>query len=105
MLGIKLRKIHGQSMFPTYQHNDYVVHAHWPGMALREGMIVVVNHPIYQYIIKRIRQIDELGNMLLAGDNPQSVSQNNIGWVDKTCLLGKVIFHIPQKPITLSSKL
>lgn len=83
-------------MAPQYQEGDYIVDASWANMQLKSGMVVVVLHPIYEKIVKRILKVDEVGKILLIGDNVSSVSPQQLGWVERKCLLGKVIFHFPK---------
>ena len=82
-------------MSPTYQPGDYVVCVRWPKMVLKRNQIVVAEHPIFRAIIKRIHSVGESKNVLLIGDNRQSVSTENMGWIDKNAILGKVVVHVP----------
>ncbi|MBO1254260.1 hypothetical protein J3L16_01020 [Alteromonas sp. 5E99-2] len=78
-------------MTPTYSEGDYIVVAKWPFMKTLKGDAVVVNHPSYGVIVKRVREIIKPQSLLLQGDNPQSVSSEQMGLVDKHALIGKVI--------------
>ncbi len=78
-------------MTPTYSEGDYILAAKWPFMKTVKGDVVVVNHPGYGVIVKRVREIIKPQSILLQGDNPQSVSSEQIGLVDKQTLVGKVI--------------
>ncbi|MFT2090359.1 hypothetical protein [Paraglaciecola sp. 2405UD69-4] len=84
----------GQSMSPTLENNDYVICGRWPGYRPVEGCLVVVAHPYYQVIVKRVQAIDELGRLKLSGDNLLSVDSQSMGWIDKECLVGRVVFRI-----------
>lgn len=83
-------------MSPTYNHNDYIVSAYWPFIKMYKGHIVVVSHPTFNTIVKRIKSLDNQGRMQLSGDNLLSTESEKIGWVTKENLLGRVIFHIPK---------
>jgi hypothetical protein len=81
-------------MCPAIKHNDYVVCALWPGYKVRIGSVVVVAHPRLNIIVKRVQCIDNLGRLQLSGDHVSSTSTDNMGWVDKEFLIGRVIFNI-----------
>ena len=65
--------------------------------SLKVGDIVAVRHIYYGNIIKRICQIDYndkcmMTGLYLLGDNPsQSVSTEQMGWVDIEQVIGKVV--------------
>ena len=46
MLGFKIYKIRGQSMFPAFADQDFVLATHY-WRKLLPGDVVVVNHPQY----------------------------------------------------------
>ncbi len=81
-------------MAPNFTHNDYVLSFAWRGTRYRPGDVVIVKHPQYRTIIKRIAEINNQGQALLAGDNPASTSSNSLGWQEQEDLIGKVIWHI-----------
>lgn len=86
-------------MSPHYNHNDYVVSFRWRGMRFCVGDVVVLNHPRFLTIIKRIDAINDSGELRLRGDNPISTSSDQIGWHPQHRVLGKVIWHIaPNQP-------
>ena len=80
-------------MYPTLANGDYVVIStlFW---RLKADDIVVVEHPEYQKIIKRIDTIDDQGHLWLKGDNEASLSPEKMGWIKKQWLVGKVIYTI-----------
>jgi len=90
---LSLRKVKGTSMYPALVDSDYIVinHFFWQ---LSAGDIVVVDHPIYQYIIKRIVTIANNGDLWLKGDNISSVKPEMIGWIKQRWIKGKVIYTI-----------
>jgi len=92
---IQVIKVKGDSMLPELTNGDFVIVSkfYWP---LKTGHLVVANHPNYQCIIKRIVQISPLKGILLSGTNAASVTTEQMGWVSKKHVLGKVLFRINQ---------
>ncbi|MFT7372617.1 MAG: nickel-type superoxide dismutase maturation protease [Oleiphilaceae bacterium] len=90
---LSLRKIEGASMYPVMVEGDYIVinHLFWQ---LNAGDIIVVNHPIYKNIIKRIVAIATNGDLWLRGENIDSVTPEKMGWVKEHWVKGKVIYTI-----------
>lgn len=91
-------------MSPTIQENDYVFSWSWQSMRYKKNDIVLINHPKYQLIIKRILNIRKDGFILFIGDNTRvSTDSEKIGWHNQTIIIGKVILHINQnKPIAIT---
>ena len=81
-------------MLPSFEPNQYVVCWRWPGTRFRVGDVVVVRHPAYDLIIKRVLQTDSTRGYLLRGDNSASTSTEALGWVKKAEILGRVIYRV-----------
>ncbi|MFQ3190250.1 MAG: nickel-type superoxide dismutase maturation protease [Paraglaciecola sp.] len=90
---LSLRKIKGASMYPVMAENDYIVinHLFWQ---LNAGDIIVVDHPIYKKIIKRIMATAKNGDLWLRGENTGSVTPEKMGWIKTQWVKGKVIYII-----------
>lgn len=86
----KVRKVTGGSMLPVLRHGDYVFLLKW---RIKKGDIVVVNHPHFGDIIKRVKSIEN-AKITLSGDNSSSVNSDQIGEVSYENLLGKVLFKL-----------
>ncbi|WP_419186972.1 S24/S26 family peptidase, partial [Candidatus Halocynthiibacter alkanivorans] len=65
---IYLRRINGNSMSPTLSNGDYIVAFRPFRMRFSVGDIVIVSHPQFSEIIKRIKDVDQQGNFWLVGD-------------------------------------
>lgn len=78
-------------MSPAYTEGDFVVTLRCS--SLRPGDVVIVTHPRFRTIIKRVSAISPDGLVLLQGDNPASTSSTTIGWQPKARIIGKVIWH------------
>lgn len=80
-------------MLPNFQSGDYVIALKiFRYKSLKAGDVVIINHPVYNEIIKRIRSIELDGSILLQGDGFQTTSSEKIGAVKKEWLIGKVYF-------------
>lgn len=89
-LPLRCFRVHGDSMSPTLHHGDYVITRTYL-LALRVGDVVVVQHPQFDIIIKRIAAILPHG-LTLQGDNLEaSTSSECMGLVSNTRVLGKVV--------------
>ncbi|WP_051221683.1 S24 family peptidase [Neptunomonas japonica] len=96
-MGVRIHSVRGRSMDPIFRDGDYIVSFSWRFSRYRVNDVVIVRHPIYGSIIKRIIDIDNAGAVLLAGDNPASTSSEKIGRQPKQLIIGKLLWHIPYK--------
>lgn len=80
-------------MLPDLTNGDFVIVSklYW---SLSVGDLIVAEHPDYKSIIKRIVLVSETKGVLLSGTHQTSVSTEQIGWVSKKRIFGKVIFQI-----------
>ncbi len=84
-----LLRVRGNSMAPTVQDGDYVV-GRRPSRRrpLRIGDIVVLEHPYYGRMVKRVRSLDAAGGTVeVRGDNAASVAGIDIGPVPQAQIL------------------
>jgi len=89
----KIIKVQGDSMYPCYRHNDYVVLAkYWP-RHLKAGDDIVCKHKQFGTIIKRIHQILDK-KIQLTGLNTSSTSQQDLGHITYKDVIGRVIWHV-----------
>lgn len=88
-------RVSGSSMLPTLRDGDFVVVvAAWIDRRCRVGDVVVVDHPTFGRIVKRVAARDGAGRLGLAGDGPDSTSREALGWVSARALLGRVRWHV-----------
>lgn len=78
-------------MLPTLAEGDYVIAFRW-WWTLKEGDLVIARHPLLPFLIKRIKSIDEHGDILLQGDSKESLSTEQMGTVPRKQIIGKVIY-------------
>lgn len=82
-------------MLPTLTANDFVLCYRYRKTQFDVGEMVVVQHPRFGVIIKRIEAITQQGNYVLSGDNKKvSTSSDTLGQISNSDILGKVIWHI-----------
>ena len=93
-LKLRVFKVKGNSMQPTFKQNDYVFCWRWLGTQYNVGDLVVADHPHLNIIVKRIIEVDTIRGVLLGGDNPNSTPADQIGWLDIEKLIGKIFFKI-----------
>jgi len=92
-----LYKVTGDSMLPNYCAGDYVLTCRLHTSIFKAGDVVVVRHPRFGNIIKRIARIDEASMLVIAGDNPlASTDSETLGLVSSQQVLGKVLWRIAQ---------
>ena len=93
----KFIKVTGDSLSPEYQEGDYVMLITNPFFSFKVGNTVVFNHPEYGTLIKTIDSIDS-DKIHVIGTHPYSVDSRQFGLIDKSDVVGKVIWHI-KKPV------
>lgn len=94
-------RVQGQSMSPVLNDGDYVLASPWAiflsgPLGLKVGSLVVVQHPQYQVIVKRLVKLDQDGRFLLSGENSASVSSKQMDWCNQSQVLGRVLLKIRQ---------
>jgi len=94
---ILLRRISGNSMHPTLRDGDYIVASRIFSKKIMPGDIVIVSHPIYKEIIKRVELIDGEDNLWLVGDGTDTLSTAKMGAIPRSAFMGKMIWHIQAK--------
>lgn len=90
----KLVKVRGVSMTPALSPGDYVFFT--KARTLRPGFVVLVDHPKYGSIIKRIKTVERNG-VSLQGDSAESTSSEAMGLVIASAIKGRARFVITPK--------
>ena len=80
-------------MHPSYSHNDFIVCFSRTLLAVKVGDSVVVDHPQFGSIVKRVQKIKE-NKLWISGDNPLSTCSEKFGWVPIHQIIGKVILKV-----------
>ncbi|WP_438463483.1 S24/S26 family peptidase [Marinomonas sp. PE14-40] len=89
-------KVEGDSMFPSLRSGDFVI-ATRLYVSISVNDIILVKHPEYGYIIKRVTQLCLEKGAWLVGDGQRSVSSEQMGWINLDLIDAKVIFSIKRK--------
>jgi nickel-type superoxide dismutase maturation protease len=96
---LRLLKVQGDSLYPSYREGDYVLIAKIPLVVLNPhpGDVVVFRHPHLGLLIKRVEYFSpDRQSVFLLGTHPNSVDSRQFGMVPIKDLLGKVIWRIPK---------
>ncbi|GHA42585.1 S24 family peptidase [Photobacterium aphoticum] len=86
-------KVTGSSMLPVFQPGDFVLISRW-FRHLQVGDDVVINHPHYGRIIKRIACVHTNQSLTLTGLHASSVSSTDMGTICPTQVVGKVRYTV-----------
>lgn len=90
---INLIKVKGESMAPALNDGDFVFTSRWH-TKLRVDHLVVVDHALYGFIVKKVLHIAPDGQLWLGGESNKSLRSERIGWVSPRRVVGKVIYRI-----------
>mgnify|MGYP000906776309 FL=1 len=99
----QILKVTGNSLFPLIQEGDFVLVFKIPFLFSRffqykKGDIVVLKHPYYGVLIKKIDWLSADGKQsFVIGNHAESTDSRQFGLVENSWISGKVVFHI-QKP-------
>jgi len=88
---LKVFKVRGDSMHPIINDGDFVLTSRLKRMHI--GAFVVVRHPEYKVMVKRVIDINHQGRFKLSGENDQSVSTSKMGWLAPESIVGIVLWH------------
>ena len=96
MIMLSFFRVEGWSMYPTLSEGDYVVASRW-FLGIRPGDVLVVDHPNYGRVIKRVLRVSRERGLSLSGDNTYaSVVPEKLGWVKRRRVLGKHVLTVKQ---------
>lgn len=99
MFGLKILKVVGKSMEPIIPENSYVLIS--SKYKYKSKSIFIFVHNVYGKLIKRLKLKDHDGNLWFEGENPNSVSSENIGSINKSSVIGRICLVITKKRIFL----
>lgn len=84
-------------MSPTFLPDAYVLSVKHPWQRLKDDDVILLSHATYGNMIKRIlKKTDDA--LLVVGDNPQSVTTEQMGLIPYHDVLGKVLWHSNPTP-------
>lgn len=92
MFGFKICKVQGQSMAPIVPDGSFVLVNHWLNrLPIKTGQQLLIKHPEFGDIIKTVAVIDHNGLIWSRGENAASVSVEQIGPVNKSQVISRVL--------------
>jgi len=80
-------------MEPTLAPGDYMIIT--KARAIRAGFVVLVDHPKYGQIVKRVKSITN-GILTLEGDSPESTASEDMGAVPVNLVKGRARWAVTQ---------
>ena len=98
---LRLYRISGNSMLPTYRHNDLVVAAARPFCRLVAGRVAIVACAEPLLIIKRIKLLAANGDVVLASDNSANQSRHCGVNIENKRVLCLILYRLPRRMIWL----
>jgi signal peptidase I len=96
MFGLRLFKVKGCSMEPEYRENDILVGIRLPLFSIQPGENVIINHPYYKVIVKKVMVVLPSGDINVCGVNPNSTPSKALGVIQRDWIRGKVVMRIPE---------
>lgn len=93
---LKLLKVSGNSLSPTYRDGDFVLVSKIPYLfgSIREGDIVAFRHDAYGTMIKQVQSVSSnKDEIFVIGTQENSVDSRRFGAIRSRNMLGKVIWH------------
>jgi len=97
ILGFKILRVEGHSMFPKAPQDSYVLVNEWLNFfRIKPEQTVLIKHQTLGVIIKTVALIDRYGFIWSKGENPSSLTVERIGPVDKHQIIGPVLMIFKQ---------
>jgi signal peptidase I len=92
-------RVSGNSMSPEYNEGDFVLITRFPLWFHRLSIndVIVFRYEIHGLLIKKIQNTLPNGDVFVVGTQVDSLDSRKIGYIPKSAVNGKVIWHI-RKP-------
>ena len=97
---LKLFKVSGDSLLPTYRQGDFVLASKIPYLfgTVQRGDVIVFRHRAYGPLIKTVASVaPEADEIRVIGTHDHSVDSREFGAIRRGDILGKVIWHIKKR--------
>lgn len=92
MLGFTFFKVRGDSLSPHIPNESYILSSRWfVGFFLGEGKKILIQHSTYGLLVKTVALVDHHGFIWLKGENYQDVSVEQIGPINRSQVMGRVL--------------
>ena len=87
-------------MEPDIPRDSFILVVNWFMLfAIKEGQQLVIKHHKYGVIVKTVALVDKSGFIWSKGENLTSLPVEQIGPVDKSQILGRVIHIFKPEPL------
>lgn len=87
-------------MEPVIPAKSFILAVNWfMFFSVKEGQRLVIKHHKYGVIVKTVALVDKSGFIWSKGENYESLPVEQIGPVDKSQILGRVIHIFKPEPI------
>lgn len=97
----KIVKVRGASMRPTLALGDYLIIT--KARVLRPGFVVLVDHPEYGIIVKRVKSVNG-ETFRLEGDGHVTTTTHELGDIQMSHLIGRAKWAVKPKGFLLGLK-
>ena len=96
---LKIVKVSGRSLYPEYQHGDFLIVSKFPMLfSIKKDDMIVFQDPIYGRMVKKVSDVDRKNRKyFVLGFDPDSLDSRQLGWITRNQVKGKVLFHIRRK--------
>ena len=80
-------------MLPELSSGDFVIASRFY-LSIKNNDLLIVNHPVYGIIVKRVIEYHPQNGYRLRGDHTSSVSSEQMGWLSQENIVGKIFFSV-----------
>lgn len=94
---LKLLKVSGDSLLPTYRDGDFVLLSKIPYLfaPISQGDVIAFRNQTYGTMIKKVQSVlPDKDEIRVVGTHEHSVDSRRFGAISKKDVLGKVIWHV-----------
>jgi signal peptidase I len=94
---LKLLRISGNSLLPTYRDGDFVLVSKIPYLfgRIRRGDVIAFRHQVYGTMIKEVGRVTPHDDeVYVVGTHDYSLDSREFGMIRKETVVGKVVWHI-----------
>lgn len=93
---LRVLRVSGSSLQPTYQDGDFVLVSKIPILlyGVHTGDVIAFRHPVYGTLLKEVVHIGSGKEIYVLGTHEASVDSRSFGPVGLEAVVGKVVWHI-----------
>lgn len=90
---MRIARVNGRSLAPELPNGAFAVFRR--SRKVRRGDVILARHPDFGLVVKKVATITLKGRFALHGMSEHGTSETRLGSVDKSEVLGKLLFRIP----------